>query len=391
MTRAFSPRPLLSIALLLAAWSGVARADVPDPTPSPATGAPPPPASSAPASAAGTNASATSRGGPGVWRSFRAGSKLVHSVPTAALIDGIWSLSAHVNTELTNRSWDAPYPDGTIGQYSTRILYGTSWSLMLGFESLAVLLAAKEQFGWLAEATYRVDYLVMGDAPVCPRTGAWGGCGMGVGDFAWLQVRPRGSRFWFEAGGGWFQQRIANDALRTVAESAWVLSPITALMENSTDLEKPVAIRTFVGPGLFFGMHNGHLHPTSRGAEIYRPPWHEMYLLDGGIGPGARAEARVIFGQHVSLESDVVIAPFLVGGPAATTRADVAPLDFEREGVSVWRRATLGIGWHDPQLMPFKLSASAYVAELSDRPIDKFGYRGIMLRFDIPLRVPTGD
>jgi hypothetical protein len=200
------------------------------------------------------------------WQTFRAGSDLIDSVPTAAVIDGSWSIALHVNTELTNRTWDAPYPWGTIGQYSTRLLYGLGWTLMLSAESVAVVLAHGGNFDWLAEASYRSDWAVPIDLPACPRVGAFGGCGMGIGSFAFVQLRPRGSRIWYEAGGGWIQQRVLNDDLRTVAESSWVLSPIIATWDLHTDLAAPVAFRTFVGPGLFFGMHNAHMHPTLRGA-----------------------------------------------------------------------------------------------------------------------------
>jgi hypothetical protein len=37
--------------------------------------------------------------------------------------------------------------------------------------------------------------------------------------------------------------------------------------------------------------------------------------------------------------------------------------------------------------MPFDLTLAFFAAELSDRPVDRIGYRGLMLRFDIPLRV----
>jgi hypothetical protein len=323
------------------------------------------------------------------WQTIRAGSDLIDSVPTAAVIDGSWSIALHVNTELTNRTWDAPYPWGTIGQYSTRLLYGMSWTLMLSAESFAVVLANGGSFDWLSEASYRSDWVVPIDLPACPRPGAFGGCGMGIGGFAFVQLRPRGSRIWYEAGGGWIQQRVFNDALRTVAESTWVLSPITAVREFHTDLSAPVALRVFAGPGVFFGMHNAHMHPTLRGADVYPDvPWTEMYPLDAGIGPGGRIEGRLVFARRLTLEGEAIMAPFLLGGPARRTSRDVAPLDFEREGMSVWRKFSAGVGWDDPRSLPFKLSAAFFGAELSERPLERIGYRGVMLRFDIPLRVP---
>ncbi len=32
-----------------------------------------------------------------------------------------------------------------------------------------------------------------------------------------------------------------------------------------------------------------------------------------------------------------------------------------------------------------------FAAELSTRPVDRIGYRGAMLRFDIPLRMPREE
>jgi len=328
----------------------------------------------------------------GVWKSARAGAELVQSVPTAAIIEGGWSLSLQINTALTNRTWDAPWPQGMIGQYSTRILYGMSWTVMMGLESLVVVLAAGGKLDWLAEAAYRSDWVVPIDLPACPHVGAWAGCGLGVGTFSLLQIRPRGMKWWFEAGGGWTQQRVLNDALRTVAESTWIMTPVSAVREFRTDPEAAVAFRLFAGPGVYFGMHNAHMHPTRRGAEVYPDvPWHQMYPLDAGIGPGARVEGRMIVKQHLALEGEIVVAPFLVGGPSKNVSSDVAPLDFEREGMSVWRKVGLGLAWDDPRRVPFKTTLAFFGAELSERPVERIGYRGVMLRFDIPLKLPREE
>lgn len=325
-----------------------------------------------------------------LWEKLKSGHDLIESVPTAALFDGIWTLNTHYATELTNRTWDAPYPWGTIGQYSTRLLYGTTWTFMVAGESLAVISAMGGTVEWIAEASYRVDWMVAIDAPACPRPGAFGGCGMGVGDFAFIQVRPRGWKWWLEVGGGWFQQRIKNDQYGTVAESAWAMTPVSATYELRTDPDKPVALRAFAGPGIYFGMHNGHFHQTLRGEREkgLNPPWHEMYPLDAGIGPGGRLELRAIFFRHVALEGELVMAPFVFGGPTGSRPStDIAPLDFEREGTSVWRKLTAGISYDDPKNLSFKPVLGFWAAELSERPITKAGYRGVMLRFDVPLRL----
>jgi hypothetical protein len=330
--------------------------------------------------------------GRGAWQSFRAGVDLAASVPTAAVIDGIWSISLQLNTQLLSRTWAPPYPWGTIGHYSTRALYGMSWTAMLGIESLAVVLAAGGRLDWIGAASYRTDWILPMDLPVCTRAGAAGGCGVGVGNFAFLQIRPDRSRWWYEAGGGWIQQRVLNDELRTVNESSWVLTPISVLREVHTDYDDPVAFRLLAGPGVYFGMHAAHMHPTTRGASVYpRRPITEIYPLDAGIGPGARLEGRIIFAQHVSLEGELVVAPFLAGGPSAHVSHDVAPLDYARDGVSVWRKVGLGIGFELPEVLPFKATLAFYGSELSSRPVDRIGDRGGMIRFEIPLRVPKDD
>jgi hypothetical protein len=310
----------------------------------------------------------------------------------AALIDGAWAFTGHIQTELTNRTWDAPYPWGTLGQCSTRILYGGSWALMIGAEALAVIAAYGNQLERLGDASYRSEWIMPLDLPACPELGAYGGCGVGVGGFSYLQIRPRGRHWWLEGGGGWIQQRVLNDALRTVAESSWVLTPITALYELETDPNADVSVRFFSGPGLFFGMRAGHVHPTPRGQDLFDVPWHEMHLLDAGIGPGARVEGRVVFKRHLTLEGDLVVSPFLLGGAPAKVSADVAPLRLDDgpsngDGISVWRKVGAGIGWDDPSMLPFKLTLAFFGAELSDRSIDRIGYRGAMMRFDIPLKL----
>lgn len=320
---------------------------------------------------------------------IRAGADVVDSARDAAVIDGMWSLYTQVGTVLTNRNLDAPYPWGTIGHYSTRFLYGFSWTLMLFVESFALLSANGGTWERLAEATYRTDWMVGADAPVCSRPGANGGCGVGVGNFAFIQIRARGWKWWLEAGGGWLQQRIYDDEYKTVAESSWVLTPISATYEVKTDPDRAVAFRMVAGPGVYFGLHNGHMHETLRGQRDkgLRAPWHQMYVLDSGIGPGGRIDARLVFGRRLGIEAELIMAPFIVGGPTSgRPSTDIAPLDFEREGMSVWRKGVVGLSWNDPK-WPLRPVLAAFGAELSERDVFLAGHRGVTLRFDIPLRL----
>lgn len=305
----------------------------------------------------------------------------------ALTLDGSWSLAMQVLTQLVKRTWSAPYPWGTIGQYSARILYGTSWTLMLGLESIALLAATDGTLSSIVDAGFRTDWLLGVDLPSCPTPGAYGGCGVGVGSMSFLSVRPRRSKWWLEAGGGWLEQRVANDANRTLAESIWGLTPITALREVRA-WSGPVELRARAGPGVFFGAHQAHVHPTLRGWRAgIRPPWHEMYPLDAGLGPGARAELDVRFFEHLSLDGELVVAPFFLGGPTTRREPEIAPLDFAREGTSVWRRLTAELGIVGSRSFPLKTSIAFSAMELSDRPVTRFGYRTVSLRFDIPLDV----
>ena len=63
------------------------------------------------------------------------------------------------------------------------------------------------------------------------------------------------------------------------------MEAFSAVYELRTDLSAPVALRLFAGPGVYFGMHAGHMHPTTRGREVYRDaPWTQLYPMAGGIG-----------------------------------------------------------------------------------------------------------
>ena len=81
------------------------------------------------------------------------------------------------------------------------------------------------------------------------------------------------------------------------------------------------------------------------------------------------------------------MAPFIVGGPTSgRPSTDIAPLDFEREGMSVWRKGVVGLSWNDPK-WPLRPVLAAFGAELSERDVFLAGHRGVTLRFDIPLRL----
>lgn len=320
---------------------------------------------------------------PTLLEHLRAGRDLLRTAPTIALFDGAWSVVTELDTLLTSRRWDAPYPDGLVAQVATRALYGTSWTGMLVLESFAASLASGGRFDWLAEAHYRTDWIFGVTAPACGAPATGGGCGAGVGSFGGLHVRPRGSRFWFEVTGGWLEQRIANDAERTLEESSWVLTPlaVTYALEGSAG---PVALAGRIGPGAYFGMHSAHLHPTKLGEETLDVPWHELYPLDAGVGLGGRAELGVTVARTVRLSGSAVVAPLVAGTRRTRTSPEFAPLA-GGAGIPWWRALSVGLDVTAPSL-PVRFGASLFVAELSTRPPRELGHGGFMFRFDFPLR-----
>lgn len=317
-------------------------------------------------------------------RPWRAGSDLIATAPNAALLDGAWSLARQVDTLIVDRAWEPPTVAGLTGHFTRRILYGTTWTLMLGVESVAVVVAAGPKLDWLGAAAYRLDWMLPVDLPTCPRIGANAGCGLGTGGFAFLQLRPIGSRWWFEAGGGSTDQRVSSDALRTVGESTWVLTPIAALRELETPTDAIASVRALVGAGVYGGMHNASMHPTARGEDAFgKQPWTELHPLEGGIGPGGVVDVTFALLRRITLAGDLTIAPFLLGATVHRVSSAVAPLDRPRSGIPVWRKLDVGVGY---RLSNMTMSVVGFAEELSDRPIVKAGSRGGMLRFDVRLR-----
>ena len=323
---------------------------------------------------------------PSVLARLSAGRDLLQRVPAIAELEGGWSIVMQLDTLLTSRRWDAPYPKGLIAQQATRVLYGTTWTAMIALESLTLSLASGGRFDWLAEAHYRTDWMFGVSAPSCPTPGANAGCGVGIGGFGGIEVRPFKSSLWYEVSGGWLEQRIASDSRRTLEESAWVLTPLTVTYAASASAG-PLGIDARLGPGAYFGMHSAHLHPTTAGERTLDVPWHELYPLDGGVGPGARAELGVTFAHVVRLEGGVVAAPLVLGSRRTHVAPELEPLRLEPNGVPWWRALSCGVAVSDPA-WPMRLGMSFFAAELSTRRIEALGHAGFMLRFDFPLRAP---
>jgi hypothetical protein len=322
---------------------------------------------------------------PGFLEHLAAGRDLLRSVPAIATYDGGWSIMMQFGTLLTSRRWDAPQPEGILAQEATRVLYGTTWTAMIALEGLAASLASGGRFDWLAEAQYRTDWMFGMSASACGgRVGA--GCGVGIGGYGGIHVRPVGSKLWYEVSGGWLERRIAQDARRTLEESSMVLSPLAVTRALAADVG-PVRLDARLGPGAYFGMHAAHLHPTREAAPELRAPWHELYPIDVGVGLGGRAELALTFARAVRLEGNLVVAPLLLGSRRPSVAPELAPLVAARRGIPCWRELSAGIAVPEP-VLPMRLGLSFFAGELSTRPLAKLGYRGLMLRFAFPLRAP---
>lgn len=316
------------------------------------------------------------------WDDVRAGHDLLDTVPTIAVFDGSWSLGMQAGTLLTNRTWAAPYPRGLLSHVTTRFLYGTTWVAMLGVESLLAVTATGGQFDWIGEAHYRTDWCFGFLAPSASVSSA--PASPGVGGFGGLHVRFSHTKLWYEVSGGWIQHRLANDENRTLAESTWIMTPAAISREFRTG-PGLFELRARGGPGVYFGMHNAHVHPTVRGESALSVPWHGLFALDWGLGPGGRAEARAIVAERVSLDGEIVAAPLFLGGVEAAPPREVLPIAGPRGGTPFFRSAAVGVSYEHASI-GMRAGVAYFAAELSGRPVLEMGHRAIMLRFDFPLR-----
>lgn len=309
------------------------------------------------------------------------GRDLIRTAPAAALLDGAWSASLQIASMISSSRFRGAQPRGLLAHEATRVLYGSSWTAMLALESFAVAAAGGGDFDFLAEAVYRTDWLVGVQVPACSAA-SLAGCGLGVGGFGGLGMRPKGSSLFFEAGGGWLEQRVAANDLRTLSESMWLLNPLTVTLPVETP---PAPVRLFLraGPGAYFGMHNAHVHPLGPSARA-GIPWHELFPLDAGLGPGGRAEAGIVFFSRVRLQAELVTALLPLGTRGSSPAQALQPLAPAR-GVPSFRMLSAGIGYDDPGT-PMRLGLSVFAAELSSRHYTLLGYRGALVRLEFPLK-----
>src|SRR5262249_12085258 len=156
-----------------------------------------------------------------------------------------------------------------------------------------------------------------------------------------------------------------------LVESTWVQAPISVRAELPVSLG-PLRLRLSLGPGIYWGMHNAHVHPYATGSDM-GVPWYELIVLHAGAGPGAYASASISFRDIAAIVADADLAAFVLGVTNDGAPAIVAPLDpFRDRGLIVWRRASAGIAF---ALDPLFISLRYYAVELSPGPIGKLGHR----------------
>jgi hypothetical protein len=273
-----------------------------------------------------------------------------------------------------------------VGHFGTRTLFGTTWTLVLGGESLALALGMGGNFAWARQARWRTDALVgLGVPAGCAKPGSNAGCGMGFGTFGGLRFELRSVPLWLEASGGWIEQRVVSDGSRTLAESTWLMTPLHVFHQAQVE-RGPFRLTAAIGPNVDFGMHTAHLHAHAGEAKPYPRNWLEMHPLDGGVGGGFQAEVDVEILRRVSIDAETHVSALAIGFVDRQPDAGLAPLHGARAGgIPVFRRVSLGVAYHIPAL-PLKLGLAYWAAELSTRSITTLGHEAVLLRFDFPLR-----
>lgn len=307
----------------------------------------------------------------------------------AAIVDGGWSLVLTGAWALSARSYAPPHAEGIVAIATARVLYGTTWSVLLATEVAIARVLAGEAWSGMSQGSFKNHWLfgirVPGD---CRARGEAGGiCGVGLGSFGEISALvTRGDvPIRVALTGGWIQGRYYHDSERTLMESTWVQSPVGVWFEPRLSFG-PVALELSAGPAVFWGMHNAHLHPE-RGSG-FDAPVHELIPLHYGFGPGVHGGLALVFFDAVALEIDADLAPLLLGGSNEGAAEKVLPMrPFEHTGVVVWRRAAAGIRFQLDVLHPLILAARVFTSELSPRPLDRIGHLAFGLQFEVPIEL----
>jgi hypothetical protein len=305
----------------------------------------------------------------------------------AALVDGGWSIALTIGWAAAARSLDFPQPQGLLGIALARVLYGTTYSILLTGEIAIARLLSGEDWAGLSRGAFLDNWLVGFDVPGrCHAGRAKSACGLGLGSFGEVSATVvRGTiPIRVALAGGWIQGRFDDDGDRTLVESTWVQAPMSVRAELPISIG-PVKLSLNLGPGIYWGMHNAHVHPYASSSVDLGAPFYELIVLHAGAGPGVYGAAALSFGDVLAIVADADLAAFVLGVTNEGAPAVVAPLDpFRDRGLIVWRRASAGLAF---ALDPLRISVRYYAVELSPGPIAKLGHRAFGIGFEVPIEL----
>ncbi len=307
----------------------------------------------------------------------------------AAIVDGGWSLVLTGAWALSARSYAEPHLQGIAAIATARVLYGTTWSVLLTTEVALARVLAGESWHGMSQGSFKNHWLfgfrLPGD---CRARGESGGaCGFGLGSFGEISALVTRGDLPIRVAltGGWIQGRYYHDSERTLMESTWVQSPVGIWVEPRLSFG-PVALELSLGPAVFWGMHNAHLHPKD--GSSYDAPLHEIIPLHYGFGPGVHGGLALVFFDAVALEIDADLAPLLLGGSNEGAAEKVLPMrPFEHTGLVVWRRAAAGLRFSLDVFHPLIIAARVFTSEMSPRPLDRIGHLAVGFQFEVPIEL----
>lgn len=311
----------------------------------------------------------------------------------SAIVDGGWSILMTAAWALSARSWSAPHLQGITGLVSARVLYGTTWSVLVASEISLLRALAGPSWSGLSHAEIRNVWWLGRTIPAS--CGGWdGACGLGLGGYSELSVRVLDGPVPIEVlmTGGWIQGHHSTSPTRTLVESTWVQAPLIG--RARFELKGHATLSLALGAGVYYGMHNAHAHPRAKASTEVRVPFHEIVPLDAGLGLGVHARLRLTLWDLLSLESAVDLSPFLLSYKARHVPSEVVPIlasEPQRGAALVWRQGSIGLTLDRRFLYPVRLGVHAFGLELSTRPIRSLGHRGLMIAFDVPFEIEMED
>lgn len=298
----------------------------------------------------------------------------------AAFVDGIWSGIMTGAWGLSARTWQAPYPEAALAIVAARVLYGTTWTILVAANTALLRFITGDKWEGIQKGSLRNHWYIGFDIPAPCERGGGDTCGLGLGGYSEISVTLNDLEVVMS--GGWVQGRYDTDDRRTMMESTWVQSPLILRERLRADLG-PIGVETVLGGGIYAGMHNAHVHPRLDFRDAFDVPAHEIVVLHAGAGLGLHAKLALDLFDVVTIDAELDLAPFYLS--VAPDRPDVVKeLDRRKDGTVVWRRATVGIGTARG-VLPIRLALRLYGLELGPGPVEDVGHRGMIIQFETPF------